>query len=58
MWVAEQMGHSDWTMIPGVYGGWMPTVDDQAGIKNEKNLGGEGSGNQYTGMDRDSKAGC
>lgn len=33
MWVAQQMGHSDWTMIARVYGRWMPTADDTAGGK-------------------------
>ncbi|WP_236233245.1 site-specific integrase [Pseudomonas tohonis] len=33
MWVAEQMGHSDWTMIARVYGRWMPTSDPGAGSK-------------------------
>lgn len=33
MWVAKQMGHSDWTMIAMVYGRWMPTVNDDAGGK-------------------------
>lgn len=29
MWVAQQMGHSDWTMIARVYGRWMPSQDVQ-----------------------------
>lgn len=33
MWVAQQMGHSDWTMIARVYGRWMPLTDDTAGGK-------------------------
>lgn len=33
MWVAGQMGHSDWTMIARVYGRWMPAADDTAGSK-------------------------
>lgn len=33
MWVAKQMGHTDWTMIARVYGRWMPTVDYNAGNK-------------------------
>ncbi|WP_249186832.1 site-specific integrase [Pseudomonas sp. KB-10] len=33
MWVAGQMGHSDWTMIARVYGRWMPSADDSAGSK-------------------------
>ncbi len=35
MWVAQQMGHSDWTMIARVYGRWMPTADEHAGSKAE-----------------------
>jgi len=35
MWVAGQMGHSDWTMIARVYGRWMPSDDTQAGGKAE-----------------------
>lgn len=35
MWVAQQMGHTDWTMIARVYGRWMPTADEQAGTKAE-----------------------
>lgn len=33
MWVAKQMGHTDWTIIARVYGRWMPTNDDDAGGK-------------------------
>lgn len=35
MWVAGQMGHSDWTMIARVYGRWMPEADLTAGDKAE-----------------------
>lgn len=35
MWVAKQMGHSDWTMIARVYGRWMPSADAEAGGKAE-----------------------
>lgn len=35
MWVAKQMGHSDWTMIARVYGRWMPSADAAAGSKAE-----------------------
>lgn len=31
MWVSEQMGHRDWTMIARVYGRWMPSADAEAG---------------------------
>lgn len=33
MWVAKQMGHSDWTMIAREYGRWMPVMNDDAGGK-------------------------
>lgn len=35
MWVAKQMGHSDWTMIARVYGRWMPSAEVEAGEKAE-----------------------
>jgi len=35
MWVAKQMGHTDWTMIARVYGRWMPSADTNAGGKAE-----------------------
>lgn len=35
MWVAQQMGHTDWTMIARVYGRWMPSLDLVAGSKAE-----------------------
>lgn len=35
MWVAKQMGHSDWTMIARVYGRWMPSADSSAGTSAE-----------------------
>lgn len=35
MWVAKQMGHTDWTMIARVYGRWMPQADQNAGRKGE-----------------------
>jgi len=31
MWVAQQMGHSDWAMIRRVYGRWMPDEHDLSG---------------------------
>lgn len=31
MWVAQQMGHSDWAMIRRVYGRWMPDENDLSG---------------------------
>lgn len=43
MWVAKQMGHSDWTMIARVYGRWMPTTDDAAGSKAELAFAGNDS---------------
>lgn len=36
MWVAKQMGHSDWTMISRVYGRWMPNADMMSGTKAER----------------------
>lgn len=33
MWVASQMGHSDWGMIRQVYGRWIPEVDSSAGSR-------------------------
>lgn len=33
LWVAQQMGHSDWTMIARVYGRWIPDADPNAGDK-------------------------
>lgn len=33
MWVAAQMGHSDWTMIARVYGRWIPDADRHDGEK-------------------------
>jgi len=35
MWVAKQMGHTDWTMIARVYGRWMPSANEHAGQKGE-----------------------
>lgn len=35
MWVAQQMGHTDWTMIARVYGRWMPSANIDAGGKAE-----------------------
>lgn len=39
MWVAKQMGHSDWTMIARIYGRWMPAADLGAGDKAVKKFG-------------------
>ncbi len=36
MWVAKQMGHTDWLMIGRVYGRWMPSADVSAGNKAEE----------------------
>ncbi|NLY34816.1 MAG: site-specific integrase [Alcaligenaceae bacterium] len=36
MWVAQQMGHSNWTMIAKIYGRWMPSANTNAGQKAEK----------------------
>lgn len=35
MWVAQQMGHSDWGMIRRIYGKWMPDAAPDAGGKAE-----------------------
>lgn len=35
MWVAQQMGHSDWAMIRKIYGKWMPDASPDAGSKAE-----------------------
>lgn len=42
MWVAQQMGHADWTMIAKVYGKWMPTADPDAGMKAVSLFGNAG----------------
>ncbi|GAA4024693.1 hypothetical protein [Actimicrobium antarcticum] len=31
LYVAEQMGHADWSMLISVYSRWMPSVDNLAG---------------------------
>jgi integrase len=39
MWVAQQMGHSDWSMIIRRYGRWMPDADSSAGSRAEEIYG-------------------
>lgn len=39
MWVAQQMGHSDWSMIIRRYGRWMPDADTNAGSRAEEVYG-------------------
>lgn len=39
MWVAQQMGHTDWSMIARVYGKWIPDADRDAGSKAEALFG-------------------
>lgn len=39
MWVAQQMGHSDWSMIAKRYGKWMPEAEPNAGQKAEAIFG-------------------
>lgn len=39
MWVAQQMGHRDWTMIARVYGRWMPDTNESSGSKAELKWG-------------------
>ena len=36
MWVAAQMGHSDWTMIGRIYGRWIRDIAPEAGEKAVK----------------------
>jgi integrase len=36
MWVAQQMGYSDWTMIARIYGRWIPEAAPDAGEKAVK----------------------
>ena len=36
MWVAQQMGHSEWTMIARIYGRWIPEAAPDAGEKAVK----------------------
>lgn len=33
MWVSQQMGHADWTMIARRYGKWMPDANPDSGGK-------------------------
>ncbi|MCF4983968.1 site-specific integrase, partial [Pseudomonas syringae] len=35
MWVAKQMGHTDWTMIARIYGRWMPSSEDSSSSRAE-----------------------
>jgi integrase len=39
MWVAQQMGHSDWTMIAQIYGRWIPEGAPDAGQEAVKIFG-------------------
>ncbi|MEQ4198751.1 Arm DNA-binding domain-containing protein [Pseudomonas amygdali] len=39
MWVAKQMGHTDWTMIARVYGRWIPSENDMSGSKAAEMFG-------------------
>lgn len=39
MWVAQQMGHADWSMIIRRYGRWMPDADQNAGARAEEVYG-------------------
>jgi integrase len=38
MWVAQQIGHSDWTMIARIYGRWIPEAAPDGGQKPRKSL--------------------
>lgn len=42
MWVAQQMGHADWTMIARIYGRWMPDAAPDAGRKAEAMFSDDG----------------
>lgn len=44
MWVAQQMGHTDWSMIARVYGNWMDEADRDAGSKAEALFGKQEAG--------------
>jgi integrase len=39
MWVAQQMGHSDWGMIRKVYGRFLPDADPNVGSRAERVYG-------------------
>ena len=39
LWVAKQMGHTDWTMIARVYGRWIPSENDMSGSKAAEMFG-------------------
>jgi len=43
MWVAKQMGHSDWTMIAKIYGKWMLGAAADASAKTEATFAPGGS---------------
>ncbi|OBY57757.1 Arm DNA-binding domain-containing protein [Pseudomonas sp. AU12215] len=57
MWVAQQMGHSDWTMIARVYGRWMPTADETAGSKAEERFAKNDSNMPTSGLEPASNKG-
>ncbi len=40
MWVANQMGHTDWTMISRVYGKWLSDAQPDAGQKTVETFAG------------------
>lgn len=42
MWVAQQMGHSDWGMIRRIYGRFMPDAAPDAGGRAEAMFGNQG----------------
>jgi len=49
MWVAQQMGHADWTMIARIYGRWMPAADTNAGSRAESKFSTQGPGKRKAG---------
>lgn len=44
MWVAQQMGHRDWTMIATIYGRWIPDADPTAGGRAVAVFGSQNAG--------------
>jgi len=43
MWVAQQMGHKDWSMVIRVYGRWIPEVAQNTGGKIKALIAGKNS---------------
>jgi integrase len=49
VWLAQQMGHSDFTMIARTYGRWIPDAVPDAGGKAEALFGSKAKATQITG---------